>query len=98
MTRRGGSSGCSEVVKQQLRRLPLVLARPAHGGQRHAQEIPEGDVPRADDRDVFRHAQPGVPDRLHRADRRGIVGGEHRVDAAAAARAASSSRGSRPLP
>ena len=39
------------------------------------------DVAGADDGDVFRHAEPGLPHGLHRADRRRIVGREHGVDA-----------------
>ena len=63
--------------------LPQILLRPAHGRQRHAQHVAVRDVAGADDGDVVRHAKAGIPDGLHRANRRGIVRGEHRVDARA---------------
>ena len=70
-----------EAVQQQLRGVrPDRCARPADRRQRHAQQIAERDVADADDGDVVGHAQAGLPDRFHRADRRRIVGREHRVD------------------
>jgi hypothetical protein len=71
-----------DAVEQQLGREASHLGpRPADGRQGDPEKVAVCDVARSHHRDVLRHAQPGLPDRLHRADRRRIVGGEYRVHA-----------------
>src|SRR5260370_15301148 len=71
-----------DLLEDQLGRARShFLTRPAHGRQRHTQDIAVRDVARPDDGDVLRHTEPRVPDGFHGAHGRRIVGCEYRRNA-----------------